>query len=107
MLTAALLSSPAVVAAQEEAPRGFVGGGAAIGSEAPGTRMRLGDDGGPEMWLIQAAVRIAPRASIGVEIIQPGISRGETRGRTFESFGRQEERAVLAMAHLRVAGSTG
>jgi hypothetical protein len=103
MLTVALLSYANAAAAQDEAARGFVGGGAAIGSEAPGTRMRLGDDGGPEIWLIQGAVRIAPRTSIGIEIIQPGVSRGSTRGRTFQSFGKQKERAVLAVARLRVA----
>src|SRR5688572_10174388 len=106
MLTFALLSCATAVAAQNEAPRGFVGGGAAIGPEQPGTRMRLGDDGGPEIWLVHAAVRIVPRTWIGIEIIQPGVSRGTTRGRTFQSFGKQEERAVLAMGRVHVAGRT-
>jgi hypothetical protein len=106
VVAALMVAAATTAAAQNEMPRGFVGGGATIGSEAPGTRMRLGDDGGSEIWLLQAAVRVAPRAWLGVEVIQPGVSEGETRGRTFQSSGRQEERALLATGRLRVASGT-
>lgn len=105
MLTVALLSCATVAAAQDEVPRGFIGGGVVRASRDASSRMRLFDADPFHVWLLEGGVRVASRVSLGAEFVQPGAARAVTRGITFQSFGEQHERAVLGMARVRLAAN--
>lgn len=109
MLTVALLSCASAAAAQDaaqdEVPRGFIGGGVVRASRDASSRMRLFDADPMGVWVVEGGVRVASRLSLGAEFVQPGAARAVTRGITFESHGEQHERAVLGTARVRLAAS--
>lgn len=87
-------------------PRGLVGAGIAFAEADAGDRMRLGREADTLVWLIEAAVAVAPRVSIGGEFVDLGEATGSTSGRSFTSTGVQSERVLTGVLRVRVwAGS--
>jgi hypothetical protein len=110
-LIAALLfvASSSVASAQSigdgRLPRAFVGAGVAPATDDADSRMRLVGDTSPLMWVIEGGARVAPRIGVGVEFVMPSTLTAETRGHTFDSTGRQEERVLLGLIRGRAWAS--
>jgi hypothetical protein len=102
-LTAALLVivCSGIVSAQSigegQLPRAFVGAGVAPATSDAESRMRLGGDNSPLMWLIEGGARVAPRIGVGVEVVMPSTLTAETHGQSFNDTGRQDERVLTGL----------
>jgi len=111
LFVAALLfvASASVASAQSigdaQLPRAYVGAGVAPATNDAESRMRLGGNTSPLMWLIEGGARVAPRIGVGVEYVQPSTLTAETRGRSFDATGRQEERLLTGLIRGRAWGS--
>ncbi|HUE87878.1 MAG TPA: hypothetical protein VMO26_17535 [Vicinamibacterales bacterium] len=85
-------------------PRGFVGVGLAKASSDAESRMRLVGEDSSLVWLLEAGVAVTPRFGVSVEFAKPTAVAASTRGRSFQAFGRQEERALIGLARVRAWG---
>lgn len=86
-------------------PAGFLGAGFGLASNDAASRMRLYEEGVASQWLIEAAVALAPRISLGVELSQPSAATAFTTvgaGRA-QIAGRQQERVLVGLLRVRLA----
>ena len=87
-------------------PRAFAGAALTLTSTDLDARMRLAADTSSAAWFVEAGLPIRGRFGVGIEFGGPSDATGETRGRTFDSRGRQRERLLIGLGRVRVAGSS-
>ncbi|MCC6988223.1 MAG: hypothetical protein IT181_04455 [Acidobacteria bacterium] len=86
-------------------PAAFLGAGFGLASNDAASRMRLYETGIPSQWLVEGAVALAPRVSLGLELSRPSAARAFTTvglGRA-QIAGRQDELVLVGLVRLRLA----
>jgi hypothetical protein len=69
--------------------------------------MRLYEEGGATQWLVDMAVGLSTRISVGAEYSRPSAAIASTLTRSARFTGRQEERVLVGMLRARLAGLNG
>lgn len=87
-------------------PRAFAGVGVGFSSKDADSRMRLGSDVSPVVWLIEGGVSFSSRVGLGVEFVRVGDATGSTSGNGWTSSGTQQERHLIGLMRGRLFGGT-
>ena len=109
-----LWSVPVLAEAQTPArddarlPAGFVGIGAGPSTNDASSRMRLFEDGLAYVWFVEGGAAVSRRFGVGLEYSRPNPATAfTTAGAGRSQFsGRQSEWNLLALARVRVAGTS-